>query len=79
MAERIHLFPFRTQKLSFLTPKVLALKRREDRSSPLSKEKPQRFVAVISFPAASWRHFPKKATVTKVMVVFLQHAEFATL
>ena len=23
MAERIHLFPFRTQKLSFLTPKVL--------------------------------------------------------
>ena len=24
MAERIHLFPFRTQKLSFLTPKVLS-------------------------------------------------------
>ena len=31
IAKRIHLFPFRTQKLSFLTPKVLALKRREDR------------------------------------------------
>ena len=31
MAERSHLFPFRTQKLSFLTPKVLAVNRREDR------------------------------------------------
>ena len=31
MAERIHLFPFRTQKLSFLTPKVLAENCREDR------------------------------------------------
>ena len=31
MAKRIHLFPFRTQKLSSLTPKVLAVNRREDR------------------------------------------------
>ena len=40
MAERIHLFPYRTQKLSFLTPKVLALKRWEDRSLPLFKKQP---------------------------------------
>ena len=31
MAKRIHLFPFRTQKLSSFTPKVLAVNRREDR------------------------------------------------
>ena len=31
IAERIHLFPFRTQKLSSLTPKVLGLTTREDR------------------------------------------------
>ena len=31
MAKRIHLYPFRTQKLSSLTPKVLAENCREDR------------------------------------------------
>ena len=31
MAKRIHLFPFRTQKLSSFTPKVLADNCREDR------------------------------------------------
>ena len=31
MAKRIHLFPFRTQKLSSFTPKVLAENCREDR------------------------------------------------
>ena len=31
MAKRIHLFPFRTQKLSSFTPKVLAGYCREDR------------------------------------------------
>ena len=31
MAKRTHLFPFRTQKLSSFTPKVLAVNRREDR------------------------------------------------
>ena len=31
IAKRIHLFPFRTQKLSSFTPKVLAVNRREDR------------------------------------------------
>ena len=31
MAKRIHLFPFRTQKLSSFTPKVLAVNRWEDR------------------------------------------------
>ena len=34
IAERIHLFPFRTQKLSFLTPKVVPLTGRKDRSLP---------------------------------------------
>ena len=31
MAKRIHLYPFRTQKLSSLTPKVLTVNRWEDR------------------------------------------------
>ena len=31
MAKRIHLFPFRTQKLSSFTPKVLTVNRWEDR------------------------------------------------
>ena len=31
MAKRIHLYPFRTQKLSSFTPKVLAENCREDR------------------------------------------------
>ena len=31
IAERTHLFPSRTQKLSSLTPKVLGLSAREDR------------------------------------------------
>ena len=31
MAKRSHLFPFRTQKLSSFTPKVLAVNCREDR------------------------------------------------
>ena len=31
MAKRIHLFPYRTQKLSSFTPKVLAENCREDR------------------------------------------------
>ena len=31
MAKRIHLFPFRTQKLSSFTPKVLVDNYREDR------------------------------------------------
>ena len=35
MAKRIHLYPFRTQKLSSFTPKVLAENCREDRYSPL--------------------------------------------
>ena len=35
MAKRSHLFPFRTQKLSSFTPKVLADNCREDRLLPL--------------------------------------------
>ena len=36
IAERIHLFPYRTQKLSSLAPKVLGLTAREDRLLPPS-------------------------------------------
>ena len=36
IAKRIHLFPFRTQKLSFFTPKVVSLTGRKDRSLPHS-------------------------------------------
>ena len=43
MAERFHLFPFRTQKLSFLTPKVLC-------GTPLGRIGHRRFsVALLSF------------------------------
>ena len=42
MAERFHLFPFRTQKLSFLTPKVLC-------GTPLGRIGHRRFsVALLS-------------------------------
>ena len=38
MAKRIHLYPFRTQKLSSLTPKVLRVNPWEDRKLPLFKK-----------------------------------------
>ena len=42
MAERIHLFPFRTQKLSFLTPKVLC-------GTPLGRIGHRRFSFALLF------------------------------
>ena len=47
MAERSHLFPFRTQKLSFLTPKVLS-------GTPLGRIGHCRFSFFESLSEVSW-------------------------
>ena len=47
MAERFHLFPFRTQKLSFLTPKVLS-------GTPLGRIGHCRFSFFESLSEVSW-------------------------